>query len=199
MSNITEKQVDMLLPFTNKYSGKLSATELARENKLPQQTVSRHMNNLAKNNLIEYETKGKNKLFYFNLKKQTTKIILKIIENKKALRFQIKLKKISIIIDELTTVCESLIIFGSYASMSFNKDSDMDIIVLGKYNKEEINKIKQRQSIKVNEHYISYSEFSNLLNKRNTLSIEILKNHIIFGNVSKISEIFRKFSRNLFI
>ncbi len=189
----------MLLPFTNKYSGKLSATELARENKLPQQTVSRHMNNLAKNNLIEYETKGKNKLFYFNLKKQTTKIILKIIENKKALRFQIKLKKISIIIDELTTVCESLIIFGSYASMSFNKDSDMDIIVLGKYNKEEINKIKQRQSIKVNEHYISYSEFSNLLNKRNTLSIEILKNHIIFGNVSKISEIFRKFSRNLFI
>ncbi len=199
MSNVTKIWVNILIPFTNKYSARISATELARETKLPQQTISRYLNDLIKDNLINYDIKGRNKLFYFNFEKQTTKIIFELIENEKSLSFQLKLNNIANIIDELSNCCESLIIFGSYASMTFHKNSDLDIVVLGKYDKKKIDKVKTRQVIQINEHYISYTEFSKLLNKKKYLSIEILKNHLIFGNVSKIVNIFLKFSAKLFI
>lgn len=190
LGNVTQKWVDLLIPFSDNYSAKLSASELARKSKIPQQTSSRLLNKLVRLNLINYVKEGKNKLFYFDLEKQTTKIILNFIENQKALHFQLKIKGISITISEILKYCESLIVFGSYASNSFGKESDLDIVILGKNNKEKIKKIKQKQVIQINEHYVSYNEFSSILKSKNPLSIEIMKNHILFGDVSKIIDIF---------
>ena len=190
LSNITQKWVDLLIPFSDNYSAKLSASELARSSKIPQQTASRLLNKLVKLNLVNYTKKGKNKLFYFDLEKQTTKIILNFIENQKALQFQLKIKEISVVINEILKYCESLIIFGSYASDSFSKESDIDIVILGRSNKEEIKKIKQKQVAEINEHYVSYNEFAKILRSKNPLSIEIMKNHVLFGEVSKIADIF---------
>jgi len=192
LGNITQKWVDLLTPFSNDYSSQLSASELAKKSKIPQQTASRLLNNIVKLNLINYIKKGKNKLFYFDLEKQTTKIILNLIENQKALQFQLKIKEISIIINESLKHCESLIVFGSYSSDNFSKESDLDIVILGNYNKEQIKKIKQKQVIEINEHYVSYNEFVNILKSKNPLSIEIIKNHVLFGDVSKIVSIFWK-------
>lgn len=192
LGNITQKWVELLTPFSNDYSSQLSASELAKKSKIPQQTASRLLNNIVKLNLINYTKKGKNKLFYFDLEKQTTKIILNLIENQKALQFQLKIKEISIIINETLKHCESLIVFGSYSSDNFSKESDLDIVILGNYNKEQIKKIKQKQVIEINEHYVSYNEFVNILKSKNPLSIEIIKNHVLFGDVSKIVSIFWK-------
>ena len=192
LGNITQKWVDLLTPFSNDYSSQLSASELAKKSKIPQQTASRLLNNIVKLNLINYTKKGKNKLFYFDLEKQTTKILLNLIENQKALQFQLKIKEISIIINETLKHCESLIVFGSYSSDNFSKESDLDIVILGNYNKEQIKKIKQKQVIEINEHYVSYNEFVNILKSKNPLSIEIIKNHVLFGDVSKIVSIFWK-------
>ncbi len=190
MSNITQKWVDLLIPFSNNYSARLSVSELARKSRIPQQTASRLLNKLTRSNLINYIKEGKNKLFYFDLEKQTTKIILNFIENQKALKFQLKIREISVIINEILKYCESLIVFGSYASNAFNKESDLDIVILGKSNKEKIKKIKQKQIIQINEHYVSYNEFAKILKSKNPLSIEIIKNHILFGDISKIIDIF---------
>ena len=190
LSNITQKWVDLLIPFSDNYSAELSASELARKSKIPQQTASRLLNKLVKLNLINYTKKGKNKLFYFDLEKQTTKIILNFIENQKALQFQLKIKEIPVVINEILKYCESLIIFGSYASDSFSKESDLDIVILGRCNKEEIKKIKQKQIIQINEYHVSYIEFARILKSKNPLSIEIMKNHVLFGEVSKIVDIF---------
>lgn len=190
MSDITQKWVGLLNPFSNNYSARFSASELSRKSKIPQQSSSRYLNKLVKLNLIDYIKEGKNKLFYFELKKQTTKIIFNLIENQKALQFQLKNKKIAIIINELLKHGDGIIIFGSYASGKFHGDSDLDLIILGKSNKDEIKKIKQKQIIEINEHYVSYKEFEKILKSRNPLAIEILQNHILFGDVSKIVEIF---------
>lgn len=40
MGNITQKWVDLLVPFSNDYSAKFSASELSRKAKIPQQTAS---------------------------------------------------------------------------------------------------------------------------------------------------------------
>lgn len=189
-SNITQKWVDLLFPFSDDYSSKQSASQLSKKTKIPQQTASRILNKLAKLNLINFVKEGKNKLFYFDLENQNSKIMLNLIENQKALEFQLKNKEICVIINEILKHCESIIIFGSYASGKFNKTSDLDIVILGKCNKEKIRKIKQKQIIEINEHYVSYGEFFKILKSRNPLSLEIMKNHVLFGDVSKIVDIF---------
>ena len=140
--------------------------------------------------MLNYIREGKNKLFYFDLKKQTTRILFNLIENQKALYFQLKIGEITIIINEILNYCDSLIVFGSYASYSFTKESDLDIVILGRCNKEQIRKIKQKQITEINEHYVPYAEFFKKLKSKNPLSIEIMRNHILFGNVSKIVDIF---------
>ncbi len=190
LSNVTQKWVNVLIPYAHDYSFKLSASELSRKSKIPQQTISRSLNKLVKLNVIDYVKEGKNKLFYFDLEKQTTKIILNLIENQKALQFQLNMNEIPVILNEFLKYCESLIVFGSYASNDFNKESDLDLVILGKYDKEKIKKIKQKQILEINEHYVSYVEFVRILKSKNPLSIEILKNHILFGDVSKIVDIF---------
>lgn len=190
LSNITQKWLDLLAPFTSNYSLRISASGLSKRTKIPQQTVSRYLNKLAKSNLLDYVKEGKNKLFYFDLEKPTIKTILNSIENQKALQFQLKVKEASVIIEELLHYCESLIVFGSYASGNYTKESDLDLVILGKWNKEKIKKIKEKQLTEVNEHYSSYNEFIELLNSRNPLALEIMKNHILFGDVSKIVDIF---------
>ena len=74
--------------------------------------------------------------------------------------------------------------------MTVNRESDLDIVVLGKHDEEQIKKIKQRQIIEINEHYVSYNEFAKMLNSGNPLSLEIIKNHVLFGDISRIVDIF---------
>lgn len=190
LSNITHKWVDLLSPFSGDYSLRISASDLSKKTNIPQQTASRYLNDLVKLNLIGYVRGGKNKLFYFNLEKQTTKIILDLIESRKALQFQLNFKEISVIINEILKCCESLIVFGSYSLGNFNKESDLDIVILGKSNKEKIKKIKRNQLIEINEHYMSYNEFKKIINSNNSLALEIKENHILFGDISKQINIF---------
>lgn len=190
LSNITQIWVRILMPFSSNYSSKISASELARLSKVPQQSASRHLNNLVKLNLIDYAKEGRNKLFYFDLRKQTTKIILNLIENYKSLQFQAESKSISVLVNEILNYCEGLIIFGSYASGKFDEKSDLDMVILGKCDKGHIKKIKRKQIIEINEHYITYNELGRLLSRRNPLSLEIMRNHTLFGDVSKIVDIF---------
>ncbi|MEA2003962.1 MAG: nucleotidyltransferase domain-containing protein [archaeon] len=187
MSDVTQKWVDLLIPFSSSYSAYFSATEISKKTGIPQQTASRGLNELAKNNLINYRTEGRNKQFYLDLKKQSSKNILNIIENHKALKFLIENKEASVIINEITLRCKSLILFGSYAKGTQSKDSDLDIVVIG--SKKDIDDIKRRQAIEINEHKISYSELSMLLKKENPLAIEIAGNHIFFGNISELTDI----------
>ena len=190
LSNITHRWVDLLIPFSNNYSAKYTASELSRISKIPQQTASRYLNKFVKLNLLEYERKGKNKLFYFDLEKQTTKVILNLLENQKALNFQLGVKSVAVVVNEILKYSGGLIVFGSYASGDFDKDSDLDLAILGKYDKKKINEIKRKQTIEINEQYVSYVELVKLLKSRNSLALEIVRNHILFGNVSKIVDIF---------
>mgnify|MGYP001572237624 CR=1 FL=1 len=188
LSNITQKWVEVLAPFTRDYPLKLSASELARETGIPQQTASRYLDMLSKRGLIEYERRGKNKLFYLDLKKQTTKIVLSIVENQKALHL-LSNSEISIILNEILGECDSVIVFGSYSTTRFDKESDLDLVIFECRNKNKIKKIKDRVNIEINEHYITYTGFKKILSLGNALAIEISRSHIMFGQIPKLIEI----------
>ena len=190
LSNITQKGVSVITPFLRNYSEKMTASEISKISRIPQQTASRELNKLVKLNLINYTINGKNKLFYLNFEKETSRILIQIAEAQKSLLFSLKNKKIYTIINELAKKCEGLIIFGSYASGKFNEDSDLDIVILGKSEKKEIKIIIENQNLKVHEHYSSFEEFNKILKKKNSLAVEICKDHILFGDASKIINIF---------
>lgn len=193
MGNITQKWVKILVPFASGYDQKFTESELSKLSKIPQQTASRHLNNLVKKNLVSYERQGRNKLFYIDLKMQTAFTLLQIIENYKSLEFQQKVNEASVAINELSSCAESIIVFGSYSLYKFDEDSDLDLIAAGKSDKRRIKAIKLKYPIGINEHYVSYKELTVLLKKRNPLALEVLKNHILFGNTSKIVHIFMRY------
>ncbi len=186
-SNITQKWVDLLIPFSANYSERLSATEISKRCHIPQQTASRGLNELSENNLMDYKIEGRNKLFYIGLKKMSSKNILNIIENHKSLTFLLENKDIHVILNDILPACNGLMIFGSYAKGTASTTSDLDIVIFR--SKRKIHDIKRRYTTEINEHYTSYSEFSKLLKKENPLSIEIAENHIMFGNISKMVDI----------
>lgn len=190
MGNMTQKWVDILIPFSQRYDLELSASDLSRKMKTPQQTISRVLNNLVNHNLINYRINGRNKLFSLDFGLLSTSLVFNMVENKKSLLFLMKIKKLKVLLNELGRCCECFIVFGSYAKYKARKDSDLDILILGKHNKIEIQKIKKKHIIEINEHYLSYSGFLRTLKSKEPLAIEIFENHIIFGNISKVVNIF---------
>ncbi|MFW5846925.1 MAG: nucleotidyltransferase domain-containing protein [Nanoarchaeota archaeon] len=186
MGNITQKRVDVLKVFGKDYFRKISASKIAKEINMPQQTVSRIMNTLEKDNILKSEKQGKNKLFFLNKEHPGLNIVLNIIENFRTLEFNINSSKISIIISELLKYCESIILFGSYASGKQKETSDLDIAVFNVKNKNKFNQIVWSYSKEINPHFFSYLEFKKMLNKKVALAEEIKKNHVFFGNISRL-------------
>ncbi len=193
MGDITQNWVDSLVPYTKDYSAKLSGSEISKLTKIPQQSVSRNLNAMVDKNILKYNMLGKNKLFYFDLKDTNTKMLFNLIENSNSMNFLYFNSEIKPIIQELLFGCETIIVFGSYAKNNANKSSDIDIVILGKTDKNYIKKIKERYPFEINEKYTNYKEFATLLNNKNALVLEIYSNHLIFGNISKIVDIFLRY------
>jgi predicted nucleotidyltransferase len=186
MSNITLNGVICLEAFLSDYKGKKTASEVARIIKLPQQTASRELNKLAESGRLEYEIKGKNKLFFLDFNKQTSRVLIEIAELKKSFEFMEQHNQINLIINSLIKSSESIVIFGSYASGKQKEDSDLDMAIFEVRDKKIFLKECKEFDIKISPHFINYKEFGKLLENNNPLAIEIMKNHIIFGESSKI-------------
>lgn len=193
MGKITQKWVNILKPYTSDYLASFSATELTRFTNIPQQTISRITNKLVNNNFLNYKIIGRNKLFSLDFENKITKLILNQIEIDKSLEFYQQNKNIKVIIDEFLELAETIVVFGSYASNKTTKNSDLDILFLGKVDNDKIQKIKRNSLITINEHYSSYTEFFNLLKEKQALSLEIIKNHVVFGDISKTVNLFYRY------
>ena len=153
----------VLIPFTAGYNLRLTEIQLARFSNIPQQTASRQLNILASRNLVDYTTQRRNKLFYLDFSKLTTQTLIQILECHKSLEFQQKVREAPLVIEELLNHFQGIVLFGSYASKKFDKQSDLDIVILGKADKKKIKEMKKGFSIQLNEHYVSYKEFEKSL------------------------------------
>lgn len=180
MANIGQIWPDTLIPFVNGYSIKLTASDVSRKTKIPRRTVSRILGKLVKLNLIRYVTEGKNKKYYLDLKDQRIKLLIEFVENYKSLKFSLEKKKTFLILEEIMKL-RDVVLFGSYVKGNATTESDVDVLVIGNKS-EKIREIARRQIKQVNLHFSTLKEFEKLLKKKNTLAIEIMKNHIIFGN-----------------
>lgn len=61
MAELSQKWLDVLIPFSNEYSKKLSGSEISRIVKFPQRSISRYLTELVNNGILKFEEKGNNK------------------------------------------------------------------------------------------------------------------------------------------
>jgi len=181
MANIRLNWLTVLIPFTHDYNVKYTASEIARITNIPQRTVARILDDVARQSLIRFILDGKNKKFYFDLNDFRVKLLIKLIEDYKTLTFSMMNKKVYVMIEDLIKQ-RDIIIFGSYAKNTFNEKSDIDILVIGRKSKK-LTKLAKIQPKSINLHFSTITEFEKLLKQKNTLAIEIMNNHIIFGSI----------------
>jgi len=143
-------------------------------------TILRKLNFLVEENVLDYRMQGKNKIFFVKNSLQAKNYVFNA-ENYKMIKLIKKYPKLSVIIENILkeTDKELVILFGSYAKFSAQKDSDIDIYVetTDKKVKEDLEDIHSKIKVKIGE-----------FDKKSMLIKEIIKNHIILKGVERFYE-----------
>jgi predicted nucleotidyltransferase len=140
-----------------------------------QTTIARKVEELEKQNILDFRIEGKNKV-YFVKKNLETREYLKIIEHHKLLLIIESYPRLRQLIEKihLNKQIKLAIIFGSYAKNNVDKNSDIDLYIETKSN--ELKKLMEITDSKLSVK-IGKFDINNLLAK------EIIKDHIIIKGV----------------
>ena len=195
MANVGQMWLDILIPFANNYSVKLTAKSISDKTKIPRRTVSRILNSLVIKNILRYIIEGKNKKYYLDLKNLRTLLLLSFIENYKSFKFSLDFLDIFVMLEEIIKF-GGLVLFGSYVKGNYTKESDVDILIIGKPS-DKIKKIARNFNKKINLHFSSLKDFEKLLKNKNTLALEIIENHIVFNCPGFIDMCWRFYKHDL--
>ena len=179
MSNmLPNKPLDILECFADDYGKRVYGRYVAKKLKMNQKTVSNILNKLETAGILKFSIEGKNKYYYLNRFNSNIKEIIKLVEINRKMKFIERHKAIKDLFNKLEERAEGiLVVFGSYASFSPSKNSDLDILVLGRIG--EIEDLERLYNLKINIVKIDKQRF----NKDDILVKEIVKNHVILkGN-----------------
>lgn len=143
-------------------------------------TVSRALNKLYKENVIDFRKEGRNKIFFIRKNLQAKNYVFNA-ERYKLIRLIKQYPELSIIIDSILKNCEErlVLLFGSYAKGIAKKDSDIDIYIEtgNRKIKDKVESLHSKIKAK-----IGPFDLNSMLIK------EIMKNHIILRGVEDFYE-----------
>ena len=152
---------------------------------------------LQKEDIILIERKGQSQLCRINLHNQKTIAYLGLLEELNALEKNIpNFKKIS---ELMPLDFHILIITGSYVDKKFNKESDLDVVVIIDSENEKkwiLNKLKNEGDLMIPQlhpYVFTRKEFLEMLtNKEENYGKEIDKKHLILGGAELFFKILRE-------
>lgn len=160
--------------------------QLERILKKPAAYVRKELLKLQEAGLLSSEFQGKERFFQLNVKyplyNEVKKIVAKTIGLEALL--EKKLQKISRI--------EAAFVFGSYASGKEDDKSDIDLMIIGSPNEDElieaIMKLEKSLDREINYHIYSQQEFHKKTKNNNSFIASIMRNPKIFiiGNEKQI-------------
>lgn len=160
--------------------------EIARAIKEPHSTVLRRLNQMARENIIDFRKEGRNKMFFLK-KNISARNYIFTAERHKMLKLLKAYPKLSIILEDILKSSKErmVIIFGSYASFSAKEDSDIDVYIetIDRNAKYKMQELSSKLSVKTGNF-----DLSSLLIK------EIIKNHVILKGVEDFYEKTKFFS-----
>ena len=174
MSQINYNIINNLMSKKNHIRG------LAKDLKTNQTTIARKIKGLTDDNIVDFKTEGKNKTYFIKNTIEAREYLL-IVEHSELLNI---IKKYPLLRSTIETIKKEksiklAILFGSYANLTVNKESDIDIYIEteDKKIKEKIQNINSKLSIKTGKY-----------DRNNLLIKEIQKKHIIIKGVENYYE-----------
>jgi len=181
---ITENTLQVLALFTDEFSSEYYIREVKKLLKISPRTAQLILEDLENKGVIESKTKGKIKAYKIKLSEHTKRYLV-FVEQYKTIAFLEKDLMIKEIVEKITPNIKGIgIIFGSYVKGIEKKGSDLDIFVVGNYDKEEIKRISKNLGIDISVKCYPIKIFEKNINK-DILLKEILKNHIVFVNAEQ--------------
>jgi len=139
----------------------LHLREISRKIHLDQSALTRHLNNLTRDKVLNFKEEGNLKKFYIN--KNYVKKIFPLYDEEKLEALPLLRKNaIKFYINELEEKPVFIILFGSTAKKTFKEESDIDIITIfnKKTDTKKAKEYAQAQSgITISEFQMTYKEF----------------------------------------
>lgn len=180
----------------------INLTNLIKKIKASPNLVLKYVNKLSTYGIIKEERSGgRKKIHIRNLRasfdNEIARIIYSLIEINKKLEFFRKYKNIKPYFLQLDDIFKNktgfVLIYGSFARLAADKDSDLDILIIENLKKEEIRRIEETFVTLHNELSLKTESINNFLkNKNKPLYKNILKEHIIIYGVEKFIKIRNK-------
>ncbi|MFH1641898.1 MAG: nucleotidyltransferase domain-containing protein [Nanoarchaeota archaeon] len=177
---LLDKQIKIFEEFLRDYRAQLTGSFIAKKKGLNQKTAANYLNKLEKETILKSKTQGKNKLYTLNLdNKEIVRNFIIAAEHFRTIDFYKKNVLIREISEKIILFIKgSAIIFGSYAKNMQKRHSDLDIIVIGKADEDEISALARIYKIEIS--LKIYPKFKN-----DILMTEVLKDHIVIKNAEE--------------
>jgi len=176
----------------------INISELVRETRTAPNMIYKHINDLKNSEVIKEVEIGKNRVkkIYPNLKSENGKLVFSLIEMQKKEEFFVKYKSLKgpfiQLLQNLPNNVVCILVFGSYARFSAEKESDLDLLFITTNNKtEKIERILEESFVtfgKVSARVITINEFTKSKDT-DTLLKQIIKEHICVFNAYKFVEL----------
>ena len=174
------KELEVITLYTGEYKSKFYLRQIAKLAKLPLKTCQNVLSLLEKEKVLKSKVEGKNKYFSLNLDNIKTKSYLLQAEINKLNNFLNHYPQFNTFLKEVHTNTP-IILFGSFAKMKADKNSDADFLIM---HKEEQKLPFHLLPYKVHQINLSEESFKKAIIEKETLIKEIEKNHIILNNPS---------------
>jgi len=179
--NITENGLQIISLFTNGFDREYYIREVEKLLKISPRTAQLILEDLENKGIIESKVRGKIKSYKLKINELSNRY-LTFVEQYKSISFMEKNLLVKEVIEKISQFINGIgIIFGSYAKGISNKESDLDIFVVGDYEKEEIKKVSRNLGIEISIKCYPLKTFEKNIN-HDILLREVLKNHIVFKN-----------------
>jgi predicted nucleotidyltransferase len=191
-TNITQTTLKILHLYNDNYAKSLHLREIARKTMTDVSTTQQQLIKLEKINVLSSTIKGKNKEYVLNLDNLIAKYYLIMAETFAAVVYLQKNFIIKKVLTEIENKMDgSLVLFGSFAKVTHNKESDIDLFVIDgkKIEKDMILKTASLIGRDINIKSTTESKFSNSLKNNDPLINEVVSNHIVLKGADKFCDI----------
>ncbi len=189
MSNLVfnEMAMEILGVFCRDFGASHYGREVARRLKANQRTVSIHLNRLESAGVLKSRMRGRLKEFYFNRGGIVAEKAVFAAEVYKFCRLAEDFEVSSIVGDAVKMTDGVVVVFGSFAKGYASKGSDLDLLIIGKVDKEGVKGLRKRYSKEVQVMEISEREFLRGLKKRSDFMLEVSENHVVCQGFEKFT------------
>jgi len=173
-------ELKILALYSCNYSSQYYLREISKLVKIPLKTTQNILKRLEKGRIIKSLVRGKNKYFMLNLNSMQTKFFLMQTELYRTWSFLEKYTLFKLFLKDIKAI-SPIIIFGSFAKFTADKDSDVDMLIVSAKEQKLPTHLLPNKIHQIN---LSEKIFFESLEKQEPLIKEIEESHIILNNYS---------------